>query len=279
MMRKRGIILFPWLCLCLMLLVMVSGENSAQAFTLGKAYDKTNWEEIRDMVPPSVLEWVKKGAWILQTKKPNFADELSLDPKYLELSKSNEGKYDINPEGLLVSKKTGDPEFLVGNPFPTIDPGDPKIAEKVMENYKFTLHFRMEGSQSSGMIRWIGTNGLEREIEAPEYLLYYLNRIKGGPFPNPSKFLEQTIHYVAAPMDLRGTVQMSWIYIDDREGTGFAYVPMLRRVRRVSVAARSDPFAGSDMTVDDSRGWGGKERFCENETYKRGDISRTVCIF
>ncbi|MBN1226558.1 MAG: outer membrane lipoprotein-sorting protein, partial [Deltaproteobacteria bacterium] len=38
----------------------------------------------------------------------------------------------------------------------------------------------------------------------------------------------------------------------------FSYIPMLRRVRRVSAAARSDPFAGSDFCTDDSRTWNGK---------------------
>ncbi len=257
MTRKKDSEFLRWFCSLAAFLIFCLGASFAQAFTLGKTYEKGNWQEIDGMLPPSVLNWVKKGEWIIQTANLDYADELGLDPKYADASLKNDGKYEINEEGLLVSKKTGEPEFIFGNPFPVLDPKDPKIAEEVMENFKFTMHYRMGGSQSSGIIKWVGTKGFERQIEAPEYLLYYWNRPR-GPIPNPNKFLEQTIHYVAAPMDLRGTVTMTWLYIDDKVGTGFAYIPMLRRVRRISVAARSDPFAGSDMTVDDSRGWGGK---------------------
>ena len=37
----------------------------------------------------------------------------------------------------------------------------------------------------------------------------------------------------------------------------YAYVPAIRRVKRLSGANRSDPQMGSDMTMDDSQGFAG----------------------
>jgi hypothetical protein len=47
-------------------------------------------------------------------------------------------------------------------------------------------------------------------------------------------------------------------YRDAKEDVVFAYLPMLRRVRRTSAAARSDPYMGSDTTSDDSYCYCGK---------------------
>ncbi len=232
------------------------GATSAGAFTLGKTYDKENYQEIEEMLIFPILNWVKKGEFTIPTGKLNY--ELKLDKSYMERSKKNEGKYDIDKEGLLVLKNTNEPTgFVSGNPFPTIDSKDPKIAQKIMENFLFTSHFRQTAVQGTGFIKWVGDSGMEREIVAAEQFLYYQNR-SGGPIPNPSGYLQQVCQYVKQPFDLKGTVMMAWTYDSQKTDTAFSYIPMLRRVRRVSAASRSDPFAGSDFCIDDSLTWNGK---------------------
>jgi len=53
---------------------------------------------------------------------------------------------------------------------------------------------------------------------------------------------------------------MEYTYDDTRDDIAFAYIPMLRRVRRVSAAVRSDPFLGSDFCTDDTDGFFGKNQ-------------------
>jgi hypothetical protein len=61
-----------------------------------------------------------------------------------------------------------------------------------------------------------------------------------------------------APYDIKGTNILLWRYRNDRLDSTFAYVPAIRRVRRMSPANRSDSFLGSDFCVDDAWGYGGK---------------------
>lgn len=239
----------------LIVFLFLWGLDSANAFTLGNTYDKSNWKEIESLLPPSILNWVKKGEFTIPTGKVDF--DLKLDEKYALKSQENEGKYDIDKDGSLVKKTGGKPDFVMGNPFPTIDVKDPKAGAKILENFKFTIHYRMGGSRSQGFIRWVGKRGLEREAIADEAYLFYFNRPR-GPIPNPNNYSYQFINSVVKPMDLKGTIQMVFTYNDERADPTYAYIPMLRRLRQMAASTRSDPFLGSDFCVDDLLAWAGK---------------------
>ena len=128
-----------WLCLFFIFFHIVWGINGVQAFSVGETYDSSNWEELKDRVPPPVLNWVKKGELILKTGKLNF--EYKLCDDFLKSSPKNAGKFDIDEDGHLIVKRTGKiPRWCYGFPFPEdIDIRDPKASAKIMENFKFQL--------------------------------------------------------------------------------------------------------------------------------------------
>jgi hypothetical protein len=229
----------------------------AQAFEPGKTYDKSNYQEIEDMVIPPMKTWLQNGEIVLKTGKIDF--RMWMGPLFETESKPNEGKLDLAEDGYLIDKATGKyPEEIWGYPFPTIDPKDPKAAQKIMENHENRRN-RSATAAANGEVNWVGQGGHERTLIALGNYFYYFNRFfKEHRVPNPNGFLKQDMTFIAAPFDLRGTVSMGWHYTDSRESTSFAYVPMLRRVRRTSSAARSDPFMGSDACTDDADGYNGK---------------------
>ena len=256
MKRTRGILFSAWLCLPFVLIAVACISDSAQAFTPGKTYDQSNWEEIQDLLVPSVLNWVKKGEWSLKTGE--FDYEWEMADAFRKASLANEGKYAVDEDGILIEKETGKPPaFVYGFPFPTVDPKDPGAGERIMEN-NTALRLHFTGFYANSSVKWINEKSLEREVVAGMDLLFYLQRL-GGPIPNPNNFQMQHMTFVMEPFDLRGTVQMSWIYNDNREDTVMAYLPMLRRVRRMTSASRSDPFLGSDFCNDDAYLWAGKD--------------------
>ena len=105
--------------------------SPATAFEPGKTYDGTNYQEIEEMLVPSLLNWVKKGEFILPTAELNF--EWRQGDAYRNAGKENEGKFDIDDKGMLVWKKDGSlVKNYYGNPFPTIDPGEPNAGAKVI---------------------------------------------------------------------------------------------------------------------------------------------------
>jgi hypothetical protein len=75
---------------------------------------------------------------------------------------------------------------------------------------------------------------------------------------NSDNFLYQYIYNAVSPMDMKGTVQLFSEYNDEREATSFIYTAALRRINRISAAARSEPWFGCDMAMDDDFLWSGK---------------------
>jgi len=241
----------------LFLLVILWGVNPAQAeLTVGKTYDQTNVQEIQDLLVPSMLTYVKIGDYTIKVGKIDF----SMKPcdSYFQLSAKNKGKYDINKDGILVEMSTGKPvTFVLGDPFPTIDPKDPKAAQKIMENFAYG-HYRYGSMRNVASSKPVGEGGLEREIMSGGENFFYQNRVQRGQVPNPNNFLNQTITAALEPFDLRGSTSLGWTFNSNKTSVSFAYVPMLRRVRRTSAAARSDPYMGMDGCMDDMYGYGGK---------------------
>jgi len=134
-------------------IVIFCGMNHADAFTVGKTYDAENWREIKDMLPPPVLNWVKKGEWILRTRTLDF--EWNYEDRYLAAAQKNEGKFDLDEEGNLVAKNSGEPlEFFYGTPFPVINPNDPKAAGQIAVNMA-AVKYHTGGLSLSFDLIWI----------------------------------------------------------------------------------------------------------------------------
>lgn len=260
MKNEKRLNILCWVCAVFILMVALTGMHPAHAFTPGKVIDRTNVDEAKDVLIQPLYNWVKKGDFVLQTAELEFPWKLG--DKYAEMTAQNAGKYDINEKGALIDKKTGKlPGYVQGNPFPTIDPKHPRAGAHIMENMQYH-RFGEIGTQSNSEITWIGRGGKERSVIATGQSLIYQNRWK-GPIPNPNNYEKQSLTYVPFPFELRGTVSMSWDYLDEKESVAFAYAASIRRARRTSAASRSNPFLGSDMCSDDGGSWGGRNSSME----------------
>ena len=56
---------------------------------------------------------------------------------------------------------------------------------------------------------------------------------------------------VKTPFDLRGTMFLLYRYTDDKEDQTWAYIPALRRVRRVAATQKSDSLLGTEFSLED----------------------------
>lgn len=86
---------------------------------------------------------------------------------------------------------------------------------------------------------------------------------KGDVFPNENRLSAFGVE-VTAPFDNRGTLVLSYRYKSSMNPPGsikdddmWVYVPSLRRVRRISMAQRTDAISGTDFTLDDINSFGG----------------------
>ena len=68
----------------------------------GDKIDQSNWQKIEGLVAAPVLDYVKKGEYILNIGELNF--EPAWEAKFLEASKANAGKYDIDADGGVIDQ-------------------------------------------------------------------------------------------------------------------------------------------------------------------------------
>ncbi len=230
------------------------GVYSAQAFEPGKTYDQTNYQEIENLLIPIVSDWVQQGAFPIKTGKPQF--EFKWDDSFYEGSQKNEGRFTFSAGGALIEKDTGElyGEYF-GIPFPNVDLKDPRAAQMIMENRSGSQ--RRNGSNlTNSKVCFFGHDATSPHmvILADGHGMVY-DGVPGQSVLNPSGFKGQYMFRVLSPYDLRGLNSMTWSYKDDKPDTFFTYVPMLRRVRRVSASAKSEPSFGGDIAQDDNGGF------------------------
>jgi len=256
-MKRMRILNYLGLSLCsLFILILCSGE--VLAMDLPKVIDKTNCSQYKDLLIPAMYRAVEKGDYVVTPGKLNF--KYKQNDSFIEASAKNEGKFDLTAEGDLISKSTGKyPENVYGYPFPKIDIKDPKAASKIIYNFNFQ-RYRLMCTKDKIRVMWINPNGEERYVAGMDHRLYMNGRPPGQDIKNPDKVLTYEFQRVLEPMSTRGTNTMSYIYMDERDNTNYAYVPAIRRMRQTTSTARSDPYMGSDAWMDTNYMWGGKDR-------------------
>ena len=105
----------------------------------GDVIDSSNWQKAEGLLPKPVLDWVKRGEFILNIGEIDVEDPTKIRSDYvLEAFETNRGKYGIDEDGGVVDKKTGKlAMYMVGFPFTDLDPEDPVVVEKLMYNHQY----------------------------------------------------------------------------------------------------------------------------------------------
>src|SRR5512139_379715 len=81
----------------------------------GETIDKSNWQKAEGLLPAPVLNYVKKGDFILHIGKLNY--DPGWGPEFQKASEANVGKYDIDEDGNIVDPKIGRrPDYIYGFP-------------------------------------------------------------------------------------------------------------------------------------------------------------------
>jgi hypothetical protein len=234
----------------------------------GEKIDQSNWQKVEGLVPDPVLDYVKKGEFILNIGKLTYDPQW--EPEFLEASKANAGKYDIDADGGIVDPKTGErPLRIVGFPFSNIDQNDPKAGSKLLWN-RWAAIFKASQNHFPYSVEWVGGRGFERSIKGDSDEIFYVSR--PNELPNPEKTEFREISSVTSPASVEGFLQLTWRYLDNRPDSVWSYVPAMRRTRQLSSVNRSDPFLGSDFTSDDTFVWFGKNQSMEWKLVGQQDL-------
>jgi hypothetical protein len=255
--RSVGVIL-TFSVITLFLSLFITSQGSCDVVP-GDVIDQTNWEKVEGLVQEEVLRFVKEGALILHIEALNYDPGKHLPSYALEARKTNAGKYDLDEDDWIIEAETGRrTERILGHPFPVIDPADPRAGTKIMYNTKYWQF--VQGSLRGPLVQaYLSPRDYLRGVAAFNVNLYMDGNPEAIARPNPDRVMKYQITSATSPYDIAGTAVLTWRYRDPRvEDNSFAYVPAIRRVRRMTPANRSDGMMGSDMAVDDAGMYDGK---------------------
>ncbi len=241
------------------LVVTAPRPVTADDFKTGEMIDQSNWQKADGLLPPEILRHYKEGEYA--NKFVDWPDSQYTWPTDLKAgSESNAGKFTTSPTGTILDKSTGtQPPYIIGHPFPNIDPSDPEVAVKILWNHFYRTWY-FGNLEAESQVNWVAPAGLERRADVNVKFAYY-DGVPRDEMPpaNPENFLYRNLALVVGPADLNGTAALTWRYRDpDKRDSTWAYVPALRRVRATSPANRSDGFLGSDESQDDGPFFDGK---------------------
>jgi hypothetical protein len=224
----------------------------------GAVLDQQNWQKAEKLLPAEVLEHYREGGY-KNTIHSWPMDVYNWPEDFQAGSKQNVGKFGVGPDGDVVDKTSGkQPPFIIGFPFPEIDPADPTAAVQILWNFNYRTYY-FGNLRAESQLNMMNPDSLERRIDVVVDFMYYDGVREEEKVPNPQNFLYQQLVTVTSPSDVNGTLSLSWRFRDPKKrDAAWAYVPALRRVRAVSPANRSDGFLGSDMSQDDGPFFDGK---------------------
>lgn len=228
------------------------------ALEAGDVLGEDNWQLAKDMLPPEILAHYRKGEYrnrIVSYPQGSARWEKS----FAEASEKNASLLAVDERGSIIDKETGkQPDYFYGIPFPEIDPKDPNAGVKVVWN-QFLAYWHGGSSFNQTAVLMMSPSQIERNIIADGWFQFYDGQAPKYRMENPLNLQSRFLGVARNPADLEGTASLNWRYRDPgKRDSQWAFVPMLRRVRQVSPANRSDGYLGSDISADDGFFFDGK---------------------
>lgn len=202
----------------------------------------------------------ERQIWLMQEHNLQItlgnAPDFKMGDRYWSLTEQHAGEAKLNKETRQLENWSG-----AGMPFPIkgIDAKDPHAGDKLIWDF---FVYQTEGDITRLPFTYLlieGNKGLERTQDW-FYLRYkYVGKWGKGEEPNINKgdetILNKTLLFARYPRDIRGLGTLSTAYYTDRVDDAFAYLPAVRRIRRLSGGAWMDPIGGTDQLQDDINIW------------------------
>ncbi len=218
----------------------------------GIVITKENWDhylpELQKLTSPARLKWYSMGV------KGGYITIPIVQTTYVPLSK---GQLEATKKYSGTARAGVDNQLYnweAGVPFP-----EPKNGLELYWNV-CPVVARANAHDDLYFPAWFGLfqgSTYQKHFRWYLYEKKFMGRTSIPPFGNLPLFKEKGICYkesivVTEPNEVRGFMQVKTRYWDiDKADDSFAYIPALRRVRRLTGSDLTDPLLGSDITPDD----------------------------
>jgi Protein of unknown function (DUF1329) len=218
--------------------------------------DKSNVDGFKALLPVSVYDRVRAGEYVLPLI-PVDAEQFRANytERFWKTSAANKGKFGIDAEtgGLTDAATKKIPEAFFGLPFPDIQAADPQAATKIVHNYR-ARRMQMDGDLHTFDLSDVTlTSEVLRTVKILLSQRYYIGTTAPPPSPLPDNTESRQLGAALAPKDLEGVGVLTWRYNDwTTWDEVWAFLPTVRRVRRVRSSTRGDRVPGFEVQGDDA---------------------------
>jgi hypothetical protein len=244
--------------LCAALLSTPAFADVKPGDTIGPA----NRAAVQGLIPDELVPFIIDGFDGLQMKIVETRD-YPPHPKYVEATVKYACQASLDSKGVIQN-------YTAGQPFPysewakqatnhacDLSEDDPQFPLKLAWN----VNYRWQGGSGLNLPHWGFSNMRNRgketwRIAQGEYrrtyfshradLLPEMHQLEAGTDVEWAEFFD-----VKTPFDLRGTMFLLYRYISEKEDDTWAYIPALRRVRRIAATQKSDSLLGTEFTLED----------------------------
>lgn len=238
--------------------------------------DSSNIDRYRALLPDPVARRVERGQYYFKLVdvdpkkfRANYTD------RFWQASKQNAGRFRVDETtGGLIDGKTGTiPRAVYGFPFPEVRQDDPQAAVKIVHNYRVRA-FQGEGNVHTFDLSDVELDGdLLRRVKIFLSHKYYVG-VDGAP---PSELPDNTewrqLGAALEPQDVEGVGVLTWRFNDWTTWDHvWAYVPSIRRVRRMRTSIRSERVPGFEVYADDADCYDGKVTYFTWKLAGAGEI-------
>jgi hypothetical protein len=223
----------------------------------GTTVSRENLAQWQQFLPPSIHWAIDRGMKI----EVIASREIPLEPKRLEATQKYHAQCRLSPDKNRVMN------YVAGIPFPMTTENDEDAAIKLVFNFENRivvddLDVRNFECDTGSLHPKTGIS-IERHFILGHFRrLYYVSRLYHDPKPTwptvEGVRYREVLHPIIEPFDLKGVGLTYTRHLDPaRQDDSWLYYPLLKRVRRLSSAQRSDALFGQDADVDSYGGYAG----------------------
>ena len=232
------------------------GKQSNGKIKVGMVITKKNVDQFKSeliaLTSPGIYDMVKKGMeLVIADYKP-----WPVPKQYGAVTRANRGTAVIAPDENL--KTSAGAWWTGGEPFFDLTAQDPEVGIKAWYN-QVHVYDGDDFTHDWVNMFFVGSTGKrERVIEMSWDRIFLTSREILSPKPSydariTNIFFKELV-YVQTPADLQGYGNLTYRYNDQNKlDDSFTYIPMMRRIRRITSGQRFDAFVGSDSSIGDFR--------------------------
>ncbi len=242
---------------------LATGSRAIADVPAGTTITAVNKDAAKGLIPDELIPFVVENFSDLNMTVKD-AGKYTPNAAYVKATVDYACQAKLDSDGRLMN-------YTAGQPFPYSDwakeatghkcdltPDDPQFSLKLAWN----VNYRWQGGSGLNLPHWgfsnMRNNGKEVwRIAQGEYRRTYFSH-RADLLPATTELEKGTnvewaeFFDVKTPFDLRGTMFLLYRYIEQgKEDDTWAYIPALRRVRRIAATQKSDSLLGTEFTLED----------------------------